>query len=48
MALAYSRFSPEVRAEVQAEYLESVKAYRGEDGYRIPGEFEFVVGRKGS
>lgn len=51
VALAYSRFSPEVREEVHAEFIESVKDYRrdgtnGPAGYNIPGEFVFMLGRK--
>jgi ubiquinone/menaquinone biosynthesis C-methylase UbiE len=51
VALAYSRFSPEVREQVHAEFLQSVSEYRrngpeGQDGYEIPGEFVFVLGRK--
>jgi ubiquinone/menaquinone biosynthesis C-methylase UbiE len=43
VALAYSRFDEATRAEAQAEYLASIAAYRGPDGYAIPGEF--VVAR---
>jgi hypothetical protein len=43
VALAYSRFDPPVRDEVHAEYLASIAASRGGDGYQVPGEF--VVAR---
>ncbi len=43
VAMAYSRFDDDVRAEAHAEYLESIAPYRVAGGYRIPGEF--VVGR---
>lgn len=46
VALAYSRFSPEVRDEVHAEFIESVSDYRRDSGYDIPGEFVFILGRK--
>ena len=46
VALAYSRFSPQVRDEVHAEFIESVSDYRRDGGYDIPGEFVFILGRK--
>jgi ubiquinone/menaquinone biosynthesis C-methylase UbiE len=46
VALAYSKFTPEVREQVHAEFLESVKKHRRGDAYDIPGEFVFAVGRK--
>jgi len=46
VALAYSRFSPEVKEQVHAEFLASVSYYRRGERYEIPGEFVFVVGRK--
>ena len=39
VALAYHKFSGEVKTEVHAEYLESIKAYKRGDGYALPGEF---------
>jgi ubiquinone/menaquinone biosynthesis C-methylase UbiE len=39
VALPYSRFDPEVRDEVHAEYLASIAAYRRGDGYEVPAEF---------
>jgi hypothetical protein len=45
VALAVKRFTPETMAEVEAEFLASVKNHRQPDGsYRIPGEFVTVVG----
>ena len=46
VALAYSRFSPEVRDEVHREFVESVAGYRRDGGYDVPGEFVFILGRK--
>lgn len=44
VALAYSRFDAAVRAEVRAEYLGSVEAWRDGPGYRIPGAFVIAAG----
>lgn len=45
VALAVKRFSPPVMAEVEAEFLASVKEHRAADGrYLIPGEFVTVAG----
>ena len=44
VAMAYSRFDDETRAEVHAEYLASIEAFRSQKGYRIPGEFVVVRG----
>ncbi len=44
VAMAYSRFDDETRAEAHAEYLASIEAFRSQDGYRIPGEFVVVRG----
>lgn len=46
VALAYSKFSPEERAQVHAEFIESVLPYRQDGLYQIPGEFVFMVARK--
>ena len=44
VALAVKRFTPEVLAEVEIEFLASVKQHRVADGrYLIPGEFVTVV-----
>ena len=45
IALAAKRFTPEVRAEVDAEFLSSIRDFRHPDGsYAIPGEFVTVSG----
>lgn len=46
VALAYSHFSEDVKAEAQAEYLASIETYRTGSGYSIPGEFVVVAGTK--
>jgi hypothetical protein len=46
VALPYSRFSPEERAEVHAEYLDSIAPYREDGVYRVPGEFVFALGKR--
>jgi ubiquinone/menaquinone biosynthesis C-methylase UbiE len=44
VAMAYSRFDDSERAGAHAEYLDSIRAYRAGDGYRIPGEFVIARG----
>ena len=44
VALAYSRFSDEVRIEAERAYLDSIEPYRSGLGYRIPGEYVVVCG----
>ena len=45
IALAAKRFSPEVRAEVDAEFLAAIAEFSNTDGsYAIPGEFVTVAG----
>jgi ubiquinone/menaquinone biosynthesis C-methylase UbiE len=46
VALAYSKFSPETREEAHREFMDSIAEYRRGDGYDIPGEFVFMLGRK--
>jgi len=46
VALAYTKFTPEVRAEVRAEYAASIEPYREGGGYRIPAELVFATARK--
>jgi ubiquinone/menaquinone biosynthesis C-methylase UbiE len=46
VALAYSRFSDDIRQNVRAEYVASIRDYKSEHGYRIPGEFVVASGRK--
>ncbi|MBK9169775.1 MAG: methyltransferase domain-containing protein [Bryobacterales bacterium] len=44
VALAYSRFSSEMRLEAHDAYLSTIETYRHGAGYRIPGEFVVVRG----
>jgi SAM-dependent methyltransferase len=46
VALAYSRFDEETREEAHSEYLGSIEPFRNGDGYKIPGEFVVVSGRR--
>ena len=46
VALAYHKFSEEVKNEAHAEYLDSIKMFRQGDGYAIPGEFVVALGFK--
>lgn len=46
VAMAYRKFEESVKEEAHREYLDSIKEYRNEDGYEIPGEFVIVTGRK--
>ena len=46
VALAYSRFSESVKAEVRKEYLDSLSPYRQGQGYSVPGEFVVAAGTK--
>jgi SAM-dependent methyltransferase len=46
VALAYSKFSPEVKDQVHTEFLDSVRDYQRGDGFDIPGEFVFATGTK--
>ena len=46
VALAYARFSESVRAEVQAEYLESISKFRRGKEYAVPGAFVVAGGRR--
>jgi ubiquinone/menaquinone biosynthesis C-methylase UbiE len=39
VALAYSRFDDDTRCSARREYLDSLRAYRDGDGYRVPGQF---------
>lgn len=47
VALAYDRFDEKVREEAHRDYLETIAPFRAGDGYRIPGEFVVVGGRRG-
>jgi ubiquinone/menaquinone biosynthesis C-methylase UbiE len=44
VALAYARFSDQVKAEVHAEYLASIESYRVGSGFTVPGEFVVAIG----
>jgi ubiquinone/menaquinone biosynthesis C-methylase UbiE len=44
VALAWSRFSPEVRERARARYQHAIEPWRRNPGYRIPGEFVVVSG----
>jgi ubiquinone/menaquinone biosynthesis C-methylase UbiE len=46
VALAYSRFSESVKAQVHKEYLDSLSSYRQGQGYSVPGEFVIAAGTK--
>jgi ubiquinone/menaquinone biosynthesis C-methylase UbiE len=46
VALAYSRFSEETRAQARADYLRSISPHRQGESYAIPGEFVIVAGTK--
>jgi SAM-dependent methyltransferase len=47
VALAVKRFTPEVMAEVERDFLASVQPHRTAEGrYRIPGEFLTVAGQR--
>ena len=46
VALAYSRFSNEVRIGAHAEYLASLSAFHAGAGYGVPGSFVIVRGRR--
>lgn len=46
VALAFSKFSDDVKKEVYIEYLESIDSYKAMDGYHVPGEFVVAIGFK--
>ena len=46
VALAYYKFSPEVKEEVHKEYLDSIRQFQHAGGYSIPGEFVICIGYK--
>ena len=46
VALAYHRFSEETKKEAHGEYLDSIRQYKQEHGYAVPGEFVIAVGFK--
>ena len=46
VALAYHKFSETVKTEVHKEYLDSIKEFRKDSTYAIPGEFVVAMGVK--
>ncbi len=46
VALAYFRFSEEIKKEVRKEYLSSIEQYKKGNAYLVPGEFVVGVGFK--
>ena len=46
VALAYHKFNNEVKEEVHKEYLDSIAAFKNNEGYKVPGEFVVTIGRK--
>ena len=46
VALAYSKFSDEIKKDACREYLESINAFREGDSYHVPGEFVVAIGYK--
>ncbi len=46
VAMAYSRFDEASKREAEAEYIDSIAAYRKNGAYFIPGEFVVVSGCK--
>ena len=46
VALAYHKFSEDVKLEARKEYLDSIKDYRTGSKYAIPGEFVVAMGIK--
>lgn len=48
VALAWSRFCAEARARARARYKHAIEPWRRSQGYRLPGEFVIVAGRRSS
>jgi ubiquinone/menaquinone biosynthesis C-methylase UbiE len=46
VALAYHKFSDQVKNEAHIEYLDSIKSFREGKGYAVPGEFVVGCGMK--
>ena len=44
VAMAYSRFDEDTRAQLHQEYLASIAPYAEADGFRVPGEFVLARG----
>ena len=46
VALAYHKFSEDVKNEAHVEYLDSIRSYKEDNVYSIPGEFVVAMGVK--
>ena len=46
VALAWSRFDVQTRARARSRYKHAIEPWRRSEGYRIPGEFVIVAGRR--
>ena len=46
VALAYHKFSDQVKNEAHMEYLDSIKPFQEGKGYTVPGEFVVAIGYK--
>lgn len=46
VAMAYARFDEDTRNEAKTEYIKSIKHFKTENGYEIPGEFVICSGIK--
>jgi ubiquinone/menaquinone biosynthesis C-methylase UbiE len=46
VALAYNKFSDDVKNEVCKEYIESIKTFKEAGVYHVPGEFVVAIGFK--
>ena len=46
VALAYARFTEDVKSEAYAEYLASIEPFRDGTAYSIPGEIVVAAGKK--
>jgi len=46
VALAYNKFSEDVKKEACKEYIESIKSFKEGNGYHVPGEFVVAIGYK--
>jgi hypothetical protein len=46
VALAYHKFPEQVKEQVYAEYLDSIRQFQNASGYSVPGEFVICLGYK--
>jgi SAM-dependent methyltransferase len=46
VALAYHKFSDQVKNEAHIEYLDSIRSFQQGKGYAVPGEFVVAIGYK--